>query len=89
MNLVIFRGDAVETLTQDIDDEMVDFGYITSLKMVSAGSTATLGVSTVTGYVRKIVLTNDGLDILKHQLLLLQQHLQVEQMQPLLQSLHQ
>ena len=37
------RGDAVETLTQDIDDEMVDFGYITSLKMVSAGSTATLG----------------------------------------------
>ena len=54
------RGDAVETLTQDIDDEMVDFGYITSLQMVSAGSTATLGISTVTGYVRKIVLTNDG-----------------------------
>ena len=54
------RGDAVETLTQDIDDEMVDFGYITSLQMVSAGSTATLGVSTVTGYIRKIVLTNDG-----------------------------
>ena len=53
-------GDAVETLTQDIDDEMVDFGYITSLQMVSAGSTATLGLSTVTGYVRKIVLTNDG-----------------------------
>ena len=30
-------GDAVETLTQYIDDEMDDFGYITSLKMVSAG----------------------------------------------------
>ena len=53
-------GDGIESLTQDIDDEMVDFGYITSLQMVSAGSTATLGVSTVTGYVRKIVLTNDG-----------------------------
>ena len=53
-------GDGIESLTQDIDDEMVDFGYITSLQMVSAGSTATLGISTVTGYVRKIVLTNDG-----------------------------
>ena len=74
-------GDGIESLTQDIDDEMVDFGYITSLQMVSAGSTATLGISTVTGYVRKIVLTNDGFDILKHLLSLLQQHLLVEQMQ--------
>ena len=53
-------GEGVESLTQDIDDEMVDFGYITSLRMVSIGSTATLNISTVTGYVRKIVLTNDG-----------------------------
>ena len=53
-------GDAVETLTQDIEDEMTDFGYITSLKMVSSGSTAVLGISTETGYIRKIELTNDG-----------------------------
>ena len=53
-------GDGIESLTQEIDDEMSDFGYITSLQLVSAGSTATLGISTVTGYVRKIVLTNDG-----------------------------
>ena len=56
--LSTIAGDGIESLTQDIDDEMVDFGYITSLQMVSAGSTATLGISTVTGYVRKIVLTN-------------------------------
>ena len=53
-------GEAVESLTHDINEEMDDFGYITSLQLVSAGSTATLGISTVTGYVRKIVLTNDG-----------------------------
>ena len=53
-------GDAVETLTQDIEDEMTDFGYITSLGMVSSGSTAVLGITTTSGYVRQIVLTNDG-----------------------------
>ena len=53
-------GDAVENLTQDIDDEVVDLGYVTSLAVVSTGTTATIGVSTVSGYVRKIVLTNDG-----------------------------
>ena len=42
------RGDAVETLTQDIDDEVVDLGYVTSLAVVSTGTTATLGISTDT-----------------------------------------
>tara|TARA_S200000501_G_scaffold158124_1_gene149279 strand:- start:884 stop:2326 length:1443 start_codon:yes stop_codon:yes gene_type:complete len=53
-------GDAIENLTEDIDDSTSEFGYITSLSMVSVGKTASLGVSTVTGYVRKIELTNDG-----------------------------
>ena len=53
-------GDAVETMTQDIDDTTSEIGYLTSLSMVSIGKTASLGVSTVAGYVRKIVLTNDG-----------------------------
>ena len=39
---------------------MQDFGYITSLSVVSVGKTASLGVSTVSGYIRKIELTNDG-----------------------------
>ena len=53
-------GDALETIAQDVDDEMDDFGYITSLSVVSVGKTASLGVSTVSGYIRKIELTNDG-----------------------------
>ena len=53
-------GDALETITQDIDEEMDDFGYLTSLSVISAGSTAIVGVNTVSGYVRKIELTNDG-----------------------------
>ena len=53
-------GDALETITQDIDEEMDDFGYLTSLSVISVGSTAIVGVNTVSGYVRKIELTNDG-----------------------------
>jgi len=58
-------GDALETITQDIDEEMDDFGYLTSLSVVSVGETASLGVSTVSGYIRKIELTNDGFDYTK------------------------
>ena len=39
-------GDAVETITQDIDDTTSEIGYLTSLSMVSIGKTASLGVST-------------------------------------------
>ena len=53
-------GDALETIAQDVDEEMDNFGYITSLSVVSIGKTASLGVSTVSGYIRKIELTNDG-----------------------------
>ena len=58
-------GDAIETITQDMDDEMVDHGYITNLSVVSVGKTASLGVSTVTGYIRSIILNNDGYDYTK------------------------
>ena len=48
--------------TEEIDDTLVDYGYITSLKLVSLGSTAILGVTTATGYIRNIFLNNDGYD---------------------------
>ena len=48
--------------TEDVDETLVDFGYITSLKLISSGSLATLGVNTATGYVRNIFLNNDGYD---------------------------
>ena len=53
-------GDALETIAQEVDDEMTDYGYMTSLSVVSVGKTASLGVGTASGYVRKIELTNDG-----------------------------
>ncbi len=53
-------GDALETIAQEVDDEMTDFGYMTSLSVVSVGKTASLGVGTASGYIRKIELTNDG-----------------------------
>ena len=46
--------------TEEIDNTLVDYGYITSLKLISVGSLATLGVTTATGYIRNIFLNNDG-----------------------------
>jgi len=57
--------DQLNTTTEEIDDVLVDQGYMTSLKLISVGSTATLGVSTVTGYLRSIILNNDGYDYTK------------------------
>ena len=55
----------LSTTSDEIDDALVDQGYITSLQLISIGSTATLGVSTATGYVRKIFLNEDGYDYTK------------------------
>jgi len=48
------------TTTEEIDDTLSDQGYITTLKTISIGSTATVGLSTSVGYVRKIYLNDDG-----------------------------
>ena len=52
-------------ITEEIDEVLEDQGYITTMKMISIGSTATLGVSTASGYIRTINLTNDGYDYSK------------------------
>ena len=54
--------DQLSTTTDEIDDALVDQGYITSLKLISVGSTATLGVTTSSGYIRNIFLNDDGYD---------------------------
>jgi hypothetical protein len=46
--------------TEEIDSVLQTQGYITTLKLISIGSTATVGVSTATGYIRKITLNDDG-----------------------------
>jgi len=52
--------DQLSTTTEEIDDVLEAQGYITTLKLISIGSTATVGISTASGYIRKITLTDDG-----------------------------
>ena len=52
--------DQLSTTTDAIDEVLENQGYITTLKLISIGSTATVGLSTATGYIRKITLTDDG-----------------------------
>ena len=57
--------DQISGVTEEIDDTLVDQGYITSLKLISVGTPATLGVTTTSGYIRNIILNNDGYDYTK------------------------
>tara|TARA_B100000508_G_scaffold101471_1_gene79896 strand:- start:263 stop:1693 length:1431 start_codon:yes stop_codon:yes gene_type:complete len=57
--------DEINRTTQMIDDTLVDQGYITSLQLISIGSTATVGITTSAGYIRNIILNNDGFDYSK------------------------
>ena len=50
----------VNTTVEEIDRTLENQGYITSLKLFPSGSQAVVGTSTVSGYVRKIDLINDG-----------------------------
>ena len=52
--------DQLSTTNEFIDDALVDQGFITTLKIISGGTQATLGVTTSTGYIRKIFLNDDG-----------------------------
>ncbi len=54
--------DQLSTTSEEIDDTLSSFGYMTELQLISVGSTATLGVTTTTGYLRNIILNNDGYD---------------------------
>ena len=52
----------INTTVDEIDSTLENQGYITSLKLISFGQQATGIAYTTTGYVRKVVLTNDGYD---------------------------
>ena len=54
--------DQLSTSTEEIDDTLSSFGYMTELQLISAGSIAELGVTTSTGYIRNIILNQDGYD---------------------------
>jgi len=54
--------DNINTTTEEIDSQLEDFGYITTLQLISFGQQATGTATTSTGYIRRITLTNDGYD---------------------------
>ena len=52
--------DEASTGIEEVDNSVLEYGYTTELQLISIGSTATLGVTTTSGYIRNIFLNDDG-----------------------------
>ena len=50
------------TTVEEIDSILVNQGYMTSLELFSLGQTATGTATNISGYVRRVILNNDGYD---------------------------
>ena len=50
----------INTTVEEIDSTLENRGYITTLKLISSGRQAVSTANIATGYIRKIILTNDG-----------------------------
>ena len=78
-----YEDEVIDTSIDEIDSQVQDEGYITTINMIGAGRTATASAiiqGTVTsGYVQKIFLMMMVLDTLLHQLLELH-HLQQDKL---------
>ena len=57
-----YEDEVIDTSIQEIDTQIEDQGYITTLQLIGAGSTATANAVLKTGYIREIFLNNDGYD---------------------------
>ena len=55
-----YEDEVIDTTIDEIDSQIKDEGYITTLQLIGAGSTASASVVLNSGYVRKIFLNNDG-----------------------------
>jgi hypothetical protein len=55
-----YEDEVLDTSIDEIDERLQDQGYITSLELISIGSTATAVSTLSTGYVQKVYLNNDG-----------------------------
>ncbi len=55
-----YEDEVIDTSIDEIDTQVEDEGYITTLSLIGSGSTATATAILGTGYVRKIFLNNDG-----------------------------
>lgn len=55
-----YEDEVINTTIEEIDSQIKDEGYITTLQLIGTGSTASATATLETGYVRKIFLNNDG-----------------------------
>lgn len=55
-----YEDEVIDTSIDEIDTQIQEEGYITSLNLIGIGSTAIGIAATSTGYVRQIFLNNDG-----------------------------
>jgi hypothetical protein len=57
-----YEDEVIDTTIDEIDTQIEDQGYITTLQLIGAGSTASATPIINTGYIRQIFLNNDGYD---------------------------
>jgi hypothetical protein len=57
-----YEDEVIDTSIQEIDTQIEDQGYITTLQLIGTGSTASATAFINTGYIREIYLNNDGYD---------------------------
>ena len=55
-----YEDEVIDTSIEEVDRTVEDQGYITSLQLISSGSSGNAVSTLSTGYVQKIYLTNDG-----------------------------
>lgn len=55
-----YEDEIIDTSIEEIDEQIKDEGYITTLQLIGAGSTASATAVINTGYIRQIFLNNDG-----------------------------
>jgi hypothetical protein len=55
-----YEDEVIDTSIEEIDTQIKDEGYITTLQLISSGSVAIAAAIINTGYVREIFLNNDG-----------------------------
>jgi len=55
-----YEDEIIDTSIDEIDTQVQEEGYITTLQLVGVGVTATATASVGTGYIREIFLNNDG-----------------------------
>jgi hypothetical protein len=55
-----YEDEVLDTSIDEIDQTLQNQGYITSLQLISIGSTATASAVLSSGYVQKVYLDNDG-----------------------------